>query len=142
MVLLCCALLTVLIRAALSSIPGPQVLATEGEVWPKPQKQEKSYQYYVVDAQLFEFKPDFRNCQILDKAFLRYQRIIQDDNQAVENHAYSLNKVHHEESWIDDSLFVGYLKELNVSLKGHCESYPTGGVDLLQRERCKYSSYE
>ncbi|VEN54407.1 unnamed protein product [Callosobruchus maculatus] len=135
MVLLRCALLIVLIRAALSSKPGPQVLSTDGEVWPKPQKQEKFDQYYVVDAQLFEFQPDVRNCQILDKAFLRYQRIIQDDNQAVENHANSLNRVHYEATWIRDPFFVGYLKGLNVSLKGHCELYPSKEVDLLQKER-------
>nr|CAI5869534.1 unnamed protein product [Callosobruchus analis] len=142
MVVLRCILLTVLIRAALSANPGPETLATDGEVWPKPQKQEKFDQYYVVDAQLFEFKPDARNCEILDKAFLRYQGIIQVDNRAVENHANSLNRVHHEETWIDDPLFVGYLKELNVSLKGHCETYPTKGADILQKERCKYYTYK
>lgn len=36
--------------------PGPRIIATKGEVWPKPQFQIKTEKYYVVRAQLFDFK--------------------------------------------------------------------------------------
>ncbi|CAH1967169.1 unnamed protein product [Acanthoscelides obtectus] len=137
MVLLRCVLLFVSLRASLGGSVenvGPHVHATAGEVWPKPKYQEGTDQFYVVDAQLFEFKSDVKGCDILDKAFLRYQRIILDDYRTVENHANSLNRIRHEKTWKGDPLFQGYLKELNVSLGGSCDSYPKD-EQILQKEQ-------
>lgn len=36
--------------------PGPRVIATKGEIWPKPQFQIKTENYLVVRPKLFQFK--------------------------------------------------------------------------------------
>lgn len=36
--------------------PGPQVFATNGEIWPKPQLQSKSEKFLVIQPQFFEFQ--------------------------------------------------------------------------------------
>lgn len=35
---------------------GPLVIASKGEVWPKPQNEEKSINYYVICSKNFIFK--------------------------------------------------------------------------------------
>lgn len=36
--------------------PGPLVIATKGEPWPKPQNQTKSNGYFIVRPHLFSFQ--------------------------------------------------------------------------------------
>jgi hexosaminidase len=36
--------------------PGPVVQATKGEVWPKPQQQEKSQDFFVIRPHTFSFE--------------------------------------------------------------------------------------
>lgn len=36
--------------------PGPKVIATKGEVWPKPQVQEKSEDYKIIRPHIFNFQ--------------------------------------------------------------------------------------
>lgn len=41
--------------------PGPRVIATKGEIWPKPQFQIKTNDYLIVKPQNFNFKVGILN---------------------------------------------------------------------------------
>ncbi|KAF2878772.1 hypothetical protein ILUMI_27399 [Ignelater luminosus] len=60
----------------LSRIPSLPVEPTKGAVWPKPQIQVSSNNFYFVRPQTLKFHAVGKNCQLLEKAFERYLQII------------------------------------------------------------------
>lgn len=53
--------------------PGSTVIPTEGEIWPKPQVQDKSDEYLVVRPQYFNFQVGVEN---LNTTYLKTKQII------------------------------------------------------------------
>ncbi|KAJ8980186.1 hypothetical protein NQ317_011431 [Molorchus minor] len=108
--------------------PGPTIKATKGEVWPKPQSQDKYDSYFVVRPQVFEFKVLTENdCSLLENAFSRYHRILSNDYQKARNNFDFETNLYHKKLWLTDDNYIGYLDTLNVYLFGPCEdnAYPT-----------------
>ncbi|KAJ8944945.1 hypothetical protein NQ318_013093 [Aromia moschata] len=89
--------------------PGPKVIATKGEVWPKPQLQQNYDSYFIVQPQIFEF------------------RIIWDGYQKGRDNFDSSSNIYYKKLWLSDDNYLGYLSTLNVSLHGPCveDEYPS-----------------
>ncbi|RZC43288.1 Glyco hydro 20 and/or ETC C1 NDUFA4 domain containing protein [Asbolus verrucosus] len=105
-------LLSLGILAACDAVkPGPVVTATKGEVWPKPQLQEKSQDYFIIRPQAFRFKaPDDIGCpNFLDDALNRYWNIIAKPSLKSQNGLWK----------IEDN-FVDFLDILTITLTGEC----------------------
>ncbi|RZC34075.1 Glyco hydro 20 domain containing protein [Asbolus verrucosus] len=105
-------LLIVAIVAVCDADLGPDVIATKGEVWPKPQRQEKSQNYFIVQPQTFNFMPpDNVGCpSFLRGALTRYSNIIA-NQQPVKPR---------KRSWKVGDNFAGFLEILNIELEEEC----------------------
>jgi hexosaminidase len=95
--------------------PGPVVHATKGEVWPKPQQQEKSQDFFVIRPHTFSFKaPDNIGCpNFLNDALTRYWTIIA---------TATLKKSWTKQSLLDLDSSLGNLDSLTIELTGECAS--------------------
>jgi hexosaminidase len=101
----------------------PPVKPSKGEVWPKPQQQETSEDYLVIQSHTFSFEgsddigcPDF-----LDDAFTRYWTIIATSSSLEQQEQLSeVGRQPQTKFWEVDDNFVGYLESLNVELTGEC----------------------
>ncbi|RZC35144.1 beta-hexosaminidase subunit alpha-like [Asbolus verrucosus] len=113
-----------LIVASHAIDPGPAVIATKGEVWPKPQQQQKSSDYLVIRPHIFSFKvPNDVGCpDFLDDALIRYWRIIS-STASLERRGrlQEVGKPSHKKFWHSDANFVGYLDSLKIDLSGECQ---------------------
>jgi hexosaminidase len=101
----------------------PPVKPSKGEVWPKPQQQETSENYFVIISRTFSFKgPDDIGCpDFLDDAFTRYWTIIATSSSLEQRGQLSeVERQPQQKFWEDDDNFVGYLDSLNVELIGEC----------------------
>ncbi|CAH1363801.1 unnamed protein product, partial [Tenebrio molitor] len=102
---------------------GPIVTASKGEVWPKPQQQETSENYLVLQPHTFSFKgPDNIGCpDFLNDAFTRYWTIIATSSSLEQRGQLSeVERQPQQKFWEADDNFVGYLESLNVQLTGEC----------------------
>jgi hexosaminidase len=102
---------------------GPLVTASKGEVWPKPQQQETSENYFVILSRTFSFKgPDDIGCpDFLDDAFTRYWTIIATSSSLEQRRQLSeVERQPQQKFWEADDNFVGYMDSLNVELIGEC----------------------
>ncbi|KAJ3648008.1 hypothetical protein Zmor_019845 [Zophobas morio] len=103
---------------------GPAVLATKGAVWPKPQAEEKTQDYYTILPHGFNFKvPDNVGCpNFLNDALTRYWTIIATAGSKVSQNSWTRFQA--------DGNFLGTLQTLNIDLEAGCESediYPKEG---------------
>jgi hexosaminidase len=101
----------------------PAIKPTKGEVWPKPQEQETSENYLVLQPHTFSFKgPANIGCpNFLNDAFTRYWTII----ATLPSQRGQLSEVRgrpQKKFWEADDNFVGYLDSLKVELIGACAS--------------------
>jgi hexosaminidase len=99
---------------------GPVVTASKGEVWPKPQQQDTSENYFVIQSHTFKFKgPANIGCpNFLNDAFTRYWTIIATSSSQL----FEVRGRPQKNFWEADDNFVGYLDSLNVELSGACAS--------------------
>ncbi|XP_063239322.1 beta-hexosaminidase subunit alpha-like [Bacillus rossius redtenbacheri] len=100
---------------------GPLVRASEGEVWPKPQKEIKHDTYTVVRPSNFTFKVSQSTCSLLEAAVKRYEGYLA---RHVSHHASKSRGSHVGLDKESDPRYVGYLGYLDVRLNGSCEEYP------------------
>ncbi|KAI4469172.1 beta-hexosaminidase [Holotrichia oblita] len=105
--------------------PGPQVTATKGEVWPKPQEQRTYDDYYVLSTEDFQFNIVSESCMILDEAVTRYAKLIFTEKKIAEKYSGN-NKVE-----LKTNHFLGYLTSLDVSLTKLCagDEFPELDMD-------------
>ncbi|KAL1501005.1 hypothetical protein ABEB36_006411 [Hypothenemus hampei] len=106
-------------------LPGPQVIATQGAVWPRPQQQNiSSENYFVLRPKKFTFAKlnGTETCGLLESAFTRYYEVLQQDAKMTRK---KLKKIA-----LGDG-FLGYLDELKINLTGKCidAEYPTLDMD-------------
>ncbi|KAL0278259.1 UNVERIFIED_CONTAM: hypothetical protein PYX00_000125 [Menopon gallinae] len=108
--------------------PGPVVVATKGAVWPRPQQQKKFETFMMVRPNEFTFKVVNKDCEILQNALQRYQKII-------ENKIKMRKMIRNDESdakkrdLMTNNKFVGYLDTLKVNLLSKCEDLPYFNMD-------------
>ncbi|KAK4884746.1 hypothetical protein RN001_001017 [Aquatica leii] len=98
--------------------PGPLVVATKGEVWPKPQEQTTEDKFYIVRPQIFKFKVLSESCDILTNALDRYINIIV--NQILPKTRVKLQE-DVLKPWKTNKNFVGYLDALDIILLEPCK---------------------
>ncbi|XP_060535041.1 beta-hexosaminidase subunit alpha-like [Cylas formicarius] len=108
--------------------PGPLVVATRGEVWPKPQSQNSSENYFILRPKQFQFKVNDASCEILENAFERYWKILQENSVPESVKAYASRT----RAWLQDVSFLGYIDELNVTLRGRCEDNEFPSNDVVE----------
>lgn len=131
--------------------PGPQVIASKGEVWPKPQNQRTYDDFYILSMEDFQFNVSVahnsnisciistylfgtfqiisESCMILDEAKTRYSKLIFTEQKIAEKYAGN-DKVK-----VTTDNFLGYLSSLDVSFKKLCagDEFPELDMD----ESCK-----
>jgi hexosaminidase len=104
---------------------GPVVIASKGGVWPKPQEQETSADYFVIRPHTFNFKgPADIGCpNFLNDAFTRYWTIIATSSSLDRRGRISeMKRRPKKKFWKVDDSYAGYLDTLNVELTGECAS--------------------
>ncbi|KAJ8925860.1 hypothetical protein NQ315_009712 [Exocentrus adspersus] len=112
--------------------PGPTVIATKGEVWPKPYSQQNSSKYYGFRPVLFQFTlTTDNNCNFLQDAFSRYHKIVMTEALRGKKSFSFYKHLHYKKQTLNDDLFLGYLDNLNVTLKGDCkdDEYPSSTMN-------------
>lgn len=129
--------------------PGPLIPASKGEVWPKPQHQDKlDTGYFSVLPTFFQIKVWFQcnssnydnikfnqtvgnTCSTLKEALDRYRKIIIFNNRRIKEIYFKVRTCYD----IEDSNFLGYLTSVEIDLTGVCndEEYPS--IDM--KEECK-----
>lgn len=114
--------------------PGPLVIATQGEVWPKPQTRIYSNAFRLIKLDDFKFKIAAESCNILHDAINRYMNII--TNQTFP-HAYRKEKIDNVEK--KDDNFVGYLHSLDVILSDPCKDDEIPTVSMLEQYELEIS---
>ncbi|XP_063905118.1 beta-hexosaminidase subunit alpha-like [Zophobas morio] len=104
----------------ISSAYGPAVRATKGEVWPKPQQEEKTSDYFIVRDYTFRFQgPADIGCpSLLDDAFTRYWSLIAATSASLERRVRRGKK--HTKLWHLDESLLGNLKSLKVEVSDEC----------------------
>jgi len=108
--------------------PGPLVIATTGEIWPKPKKQQSQEEFVVLLPSRFKFTASNYTCDIVNAAFERYHRIIA--TQSVHFRRYQTTVPgKRKRQYRVHPLFSGNLGELNVVLRSPCEVKPYLGMD-------------
>lgn len=113
--------------------PGPMVLATKGEIWPKPKAQTTGETFYTVRPKVLKFEvvTNF-TCEILEKAIKRYLRIISSTkDRRKHNRSKSRHGTSHINtmSWQTDALYEGNLDLVKIRLMNACEQYPSLQMD-------------
>uniref|UniRef100_U5ETX4 Beta-hexosaminidase n=1 Tax=Corethrella appendiculata TaxID=1370023 RepID=U5ETX4_9DIPT len=130
--------------------PGPVVKATKGEIWPKPTTQVYGNTYSVIRPNNIKFQAVNTSCDLLEKAFDRYHKIINitANSQRRRLHTYPMseNATRHTKRYRTDPAFDGYLEIVDVNLKSACDHLPYLGMDeaydLEVREgRAEITSY-
>ncbi|KAB0803183.1 hypothetical protein PPYR_00153 [Photinus pyralis] len=114
--------------------PGPLVIATEGEVWPKPYKRIYSDSFHLINPSDFSFNIVSESCNILTGAISRYKNII-----ANQTFPHTRKQVKNEEqisSW-KKSNFVGYLESLDVILMEPCNDDEIPTISMLEQYEIK-----
>ncbi|KAF5291376.1 hypothetical protein FQA39_LY03527 [Lamprigera yunnana] len=117
--------------------PGPLVPATKGEVWPKPQEQNHSVEFYVVRPEVFKFKIVAETCGLLGKATNRYSNIITKHTLPK-----SLPKQAESKSWKKDKNFKGYLDSLDIVLMDPCQDTDMPDASMDEQYVLKVTSPE
>ncbi|GLV43438.1 fused lobes [Carabus blaptoides fortunei] len=113
--------------------PGPLVQATKGEVWPKPQKQERGDGFMAVDPQMFKFHAIKETCKILEVAFERYMKIITDSANSRLRPKQQATPSSRDKAWKDHKNFVGSLVTLQVDLTETCGDNDIPTADMYER---------
>ncbi|XP_017771658.1 PREDICTED: beta-hexosaminidase subunit beta-like [Nicrophorus vespilloides] len=111
--------------------PGPQVKATKGFVWPKPQQVTRSQEYFVINPKEFRFKNLGKECAILVKAFQRYGTMINVTNSLERRGRLTEISVAHFHRIYDKTNYLGSLSKLYVDLENPCkdDEYPSAVMD-------------
>lgn len=113
---------------------------SSGQIWPKPQKEERRLgQYVAIDQKYFKFVVTEHTCDILLEAKLRYEDIIR--TMPAHHAAIPCNETPCTEyEYDDDSNEVPKVKvsSFTLILGSECEKYPTLKMD----ESCKYCRKE
>ncbi|XP_073959512.1 beta-hexosaminidase subunit alpha-like [Choristoneura fumiferana] len=107
--------------------PGPLYPPTKGEVWPKPQYEEKENILYKFDKAQFNFKVIGETCVILLAAVVRYEKLLhqqQDATRAIRRELLRRNMRRRSRSFV-----TGLLQDINIELTKPCEAYPHLGMD-------------
>nr|XP_022921143.1 beta-hexosaminidase subunit beta-like isoform X1 [Onthophagus taurus] len=110
--------------------PGPTVIATKGEVWPKPQGQEKYEEYFHLDKSQFKFSSTGKTCSLLEDATTRYYKLIEKLSSIAKKYERKIkNKKLQKGS-------LGGLSTLEINLINACtgSEYPS-----LNKEAEKYN---
>ncbi|XP_071446906.1 beta-hexosaminidase subunit alpha-like [Hetaerina americana] len=102
--------------------PGPNVIPTRGQIWPKPLKRTEEDGYLVVRPSAFSFKINGHDCDLLQAAFTRYYGVMLTASRR--RIRTSRNK-----SWRKDINFLGYLDSLKVELSTPCEDMPHAAME-------------
>ncbi|KAL5279992.1 HEXB.2 family protein [Megaselia abdita] len=106
--------------------PGPTTRPTVGQLWPKPQKEErKTGQYVAIDPKNFNFVISEHTCDILMEAKLRYEDII----KGMSYYPSAIPKTEPpctEYEYDDGSNEIPKVKIRNFTLilSSECEKYP------------------
>ncbi|KAF7277868.1 hypothetical protein GWI33_009122 [Rhynchophorus ferrugineus] len=109
--------------------PGPLYVATKGEIWPRPQQQQKSDDYFVLSPRDFQFilSENSGDCLILRSGFTRYFKILQ------QNTIPRFSKRNQQKSVknVSEGEYLGVIGNLTVNLQGNCNDndYPDINVD-------------
>ncbi|XP_050293724.1 beta-hexosaminidase subunit alpha-like [Anthonomus grandis grandis] len=114
--------------------PGPEIVATKGQLWPKPQQQNVSASYFVLQPRTFEFQiqKGSSDCALLSNAFTRYFKILQQDAEMIKRRLSRMGKDQLKKARLEkDNNFLGYLNKLTVNLTDLCNDndYPSLNMD-------------
>lgn len=104
--------------------PGPAHPATKGYVWPKPQNQISTEEFFSINSQAFKIELEgAASCNLLYNAFRRYMEIVQNLPPLVSKDSATAINLH--------SNYTGELEKLVVSLNGICDdsAYPVLFMD-------------
>ncbi|RXG72687.1 Beta-hexosaminidase subunit alpha, partial [Armadillidium vulgare] len=97
----------------------PYIEPTVGRPWPLPQSETPGDGYMTVDPTNFTFQATGESCDILTKAFQRYQSIIFSHENP------TMHKPRNQKKRVSENLIgEGQLTSLNVNLALACEDYP------------------
>ncbi|XP_019767408.2 beta-hexosaminidase subunit alpha [Dendroctonus ponderosae] len=101
---------------------GPAILASKGAIWPKPQLQNVSEDYFVLLPRAFAFKAS-NSCSFLTSALERYWDLLQQNSARLNQKLAKFSE--------QTGGFLGYLGELEVNLRGACvdDEYPSLSMD-------------
>ncbi|KAB7505387.1 Beta-hexosaminidase subunit beta [Armadillidium nasatum] len=102
----------------------PYIEPTVGRPWPLPQSETPGDGYMTVDPTDFTFQATGESCDILTKAFQRYQSIIFSHENP------TMHKPRNQKERVSENLIgEGQLTSLNVNLASPCEDYPYLNMD-------------
>lgn len=114
------------------------VIFSQGQIWPKPQKEERLGQYVSIDPQNFRFiiSDTTCDCDILMEAKLRYEDLI----KAMPSYPSTMPKSDPpctEYEYDEDSNDFPKIKvkTFKLSFTSECEKYP----HLKMDESCKFT---
>jgi len=99
---------------------GRWVTPTIGEVWPKPQAQSFSENFFVLRPNGFQFEVIGQRCDILDDALRRYYQFIFNPAGPAEEQV-----VVTEEMYANQKNFRAFLDVVKINLQQPCEQYPS-----------------
>ncbi|KAH0821817.1 hypothetical protein GEV33_000974 [Tenebrio molitor] len=107
--------------------PGPVVPASQGQIWPKPQHEDKLDDgYFSLLPSFFQFKSTGNTCSILKEGLDRYRNIILFNNRLIKQIYFKVRTC--KES--SDTKFQGFLSSLEVELTGSCDDDEFPTVDM------------
>ncbi|RVE44705.1 hypothetical protein evm_010663 [Chilo suppressalis] len=128
--------------------PGPRYPPTKGEVWPKPQYENKEKFYMTFNPANFEINTTALSCNILTNAVERYAFIVKRKLNTKSHQRLLKRRRKHTFTVIQDTnkemYNIGDLTKLEIELLAPCQDYPYLGMDesyeLIISERSKLSS--
>ncbi|XP_055372164.1 beta-hexosaminidase subunit beta-like [Condylostylus longicornis] len=98
--------------------PGPQIKATNGEVWPRPKFEQKTPKYFVIDPDNFDFSVIGRTCDILEDAVVRYKNIIKNTVKSILRSTLTNYHYHNKP-----------ITQITINLTSPCEFMPNLTMD-------------
>lgn len=113
---------------------GPEVTATKGAVWPRPQQQSISENFFVLRPRTFQFQlVNGGSCSILDNAIFRYWKIIQENTDLLPKISTYKDKKIYKKKWLSDGNFLDYIDELTVNMTGSCDDTEYPNIDMDEK---------
>ncbi|XP_050293579.1 beta-hexosaminidase subunit alpha-like [Anthonomus grandis grandis] len=104
--------------------PGPKYVATKGAVWPQPQNQIISDDFYIVTPRNFKFNVKGASCTLLTNAFERYFKILQQNTLPITGKKYKKPLL------LSEGQYLGTLHQLEVNLIDSCDENEWPTLDM------------
>ncbi|KAJ0173925.1 hypothetical protein K1T71_010071 [Dendrolimus kikuchii] len=105
--------------------PGPRFPPTKGKVWPEPQIEVKTQNFFTLCPVTLNIEVKEKNCDILERAVDRYKNILNDFHGiSRKNREVTKWRSRQNHKTSRGVTYRGIIHELQVFLSEPCEEYP------------------